>query len=365
MDRREFLKTTSGAAALAATATAAVASEAAQDAAAIASPAVSTGARELRVAMAWPDNGRGFADSAHRLAQRIETLTDGRFRFRFVSGVTNGIDAVTRGEADLYHGSAHDHLNAHRAFAYFAGLPGDAGLGRHDTAAWLTAGGGQILWDDLAADHGFKPLLAGSSGQAGSLWSLKPVASIADVAGMKVYAGGLVRDVARAIGAEPVEVPASGIIAKMMAGEIDAVQWGGTLAASSLGLHKVAKYQTAYGFARFASLASISMAKPLWDGLCASDQALFAAAAAEEFQASVAEARAHDPVMRRVLETAHGVSFAPLPRDIKDAVSRVTDAVVAHVAGADRKAARINASYMMFKATVRGRHGRLLDAQVS
>jgi len=103
----------------------------------------------------------------------------------------------------------------------------------------------------------------------------------------------------------------------------------------------------------------------VWEGFSASDQAIFAAAATEEFQVSVAEARAHDPVMRRVLETARGVTFAPLPRDIKDAVSRVTDAVVAHVASADRKAARINASYMAFRAAVRGRHSRTLEREVS
>src|SRR5262245_49779017 len=110
MDRREFLKTTGAAAALAGTA--AGAAEAATPAT-IAAPAVVSGTRELRMAMAWPDSVAGLADQAWRLAQRIATMSDGRYRVVFTPDVRDTLTAVRAGDADLYHATESDHLDAH------------------------------------------------------------------------------------------------------------------------------------------------------------------------------------------------------------------------------------------------------------
>ncbi len=114
--------------------------------------------------MPWPDAVSGPADQAHRLAQRIAAMSDGRYRIDVVPGAGNGLAAVRAGEADLYHGSEHDHLDQHRALAYFAGLPGDRGIAARHLTAWMLVGGGQTLWDELAGDFGIKALLAGHSG---------------------------------------------------------------------------------------------------------------------------------------------------------------------------------------------------------
>src|SRR5262245_41625535 len=98
MDRRELLSTTGGVAAPTAVASAPARADGAGEAAA--APYIGTGARELGLAMPWRDNGRGFGDSARRLARRIEALTDGRFRI----AMTSGSDGAT---AELTHASAH------------------------------------------------------------------------------------------------------------------------------------------------------------------------------------------------------------------------------------------------------------------
>ena len=349
MDRREFLITT-GAAAAATTSATAAAADAAPETPQPA-PAVQSGAKELRVAMPWPDNGRGFGDSARRLLQRIETASGGRYRFSVVEIERGGREAVGSGEADLYHGIEPDRADAHRAFAYFGGLPGHLGMEPHDFAAWIEVGGGQGLWDDLAAELGYKPLLAGHTGHMHGLWSIRPITSLADLAGQRVHARGLTRDVARALGAEPVTLPPREISRGVASGSIFAAEWGGVLSSVAIGIAQAAKHHAAFGITRHGNALSLGVAKPLWESLTAADQGLFAACAAEEHRTSLAEARGHEMIMRDALR-AGGLSFANLPSDVADAIERVSDAVVAHVAGTDARAARINASYMAFRTAI-------------
>lgn len=345
MDRREFLITTGAAAAATASATAAAAE------APVAAPVIRSDARELRFAMPWPDNGQGFGDSARRLLRRIEIASDGRYRFS-VQGVSeSGPAAVGAGDGDLYHGLAHDLADRHPAFAYFGGLPGHLGMAAYDHAAWIEVGGGQSLWDDLAAEAGVKPLVAGHSGHIHGLWSMRPITSLADLAGEKVHVRGPARDVVRALGAEPVTLAAADVAGALGSGRILAAEWGGVLASSAAGIAAVAKHHTAFGVTRHGSTLALHIAEPVWTSLSAADQALFAACAAEEHRTSLAEARGHEMMMRTALRT-RGLDFSGLPSDLKDAMERVSDAVIAHIAGKDARAGRINASYMAFKSLI-------------
>src|SRR5262245_58342928 len=97
MDRREFLITTSGAAVAASAAATACAAETE-----LATPSIVGARRTLELATTWPDDGKGFGDSARRLARSIEALTDGRYRIEIRDGKHQD------GAQDLAHGSAHD-----------------------------------------------------------------------------------------------------------------------------------------------------------------------------------------------------------------------------------------------------------------
>lgn len=343
MDRREFLRTTGGAAA--ATATGAAAAGAGTFSEDIKAPHVGGGTREVGLAMAWPDNGRGFGDSARRLARRIEALTDGRYRITLLEGADGTGAALT-------HGMAHAHLAHHGAFAYFGGLPGDVGLAPADLAAWLEVGGGQGLWDGLAAEHGFKPLIAGHGGAEPPLWSATPLASLTDLEGAKVYAPGLGAEVARALGAEPVALAPHEVAGALADGSIRFAEWGGALHSMALGLHTAAAFATGTGINGNGTALSLDVRLSFWEGLGTTDRMAFAAAAAEEFRVSVWEARAHEDIVRSALGQAHGVHYSRFPADVSDAVSRVAAATVAHVARRDEVSSRIDRSYMAFRSAV-------------
>lgn len=343
MDRREFLKRTSGAAAAAASVAGATAH---------AEPVQRRGspppARTLRLSMPWPDDGKGFGDSARRLARRIEAATGSRYRIEIIENATlSGLEAIATGAADLYHASEQSHVPAHPAFAYFAGLPCAQSLSAEELRSWLLVGGGQELWDDLAAEFGVKALLAGHTGPS-MLWSVKPFETRAEIAGEPVIATGLLAEVARGLGAEPVECAPSKVAALIASGGATAASYGGWIASMSLGLPEAARYALSSSLTGSGTAMALGVSRSLWDDMPEPDRAAFASAASEELSVTLAEAQALAEPISIALRHRFGTVTGVLGREIEDAIARVGGAVVAHAAGTDAAAQRINASYMGF-----------------
>ena len=341
MDRRKFLISTGGVAVAAAASTAGA--ETAERRAG-AGP-VPQGATVLRLAMPWADRPQGPGESARRLAQRVAAMTGGRYHLQIAAAAT---------DADLLHASPHALAHRHPAFSYFAGLPGGAGLAASDLAHWLTVGGGQMLWDDLAAECGWKPLLAGHLGHAPPLWSRAPVTRLSDIAGEPLAIGGLGADAARALGAEVHALTPDAAVRALEDGTIHAAETGGLLTSLALGVGRAARHATGHGLNGGGTALALHVRLDIWERLAPEDQAILAAAAEQEFHASVAEDRAHERLARHTLETAFGVTFSAWPADIAGALDRVAEATVAHVAGYDARAARIDQSYMAFRSAVSG-----------
>lgn len=342
MDRREFLITSSGAAVAAASATPVQAGDAPAPAAGAPLPGT---VPLLRLAMPWTDRPQGPADGAHRLARRLEALTGGRYRIEIAASV----GSVPDHDAELALCPTHDFAPLHPAFAYFAGLPGSGGLGAQDLAHWIAIGGGQMLWDDLSRRHGWKPLLAGHLGEAPPLWSRQPIDGLSDLAGRRIAAPGLGGDVARALGAEAGDAPPLRDAAAALAeGTLFAAEAGGLMTSLALGLAGTAAYATGAGLNARGTALALNVRLALWKRLSDTDKAIFAAAASAELQLSLAEQRAHAGLARRVLE-ARGVRFAPWPADIAEALDRVAEATIAHVAGRDEIAVNIDQSYVAFR----------------
>jgi TRAP-type mannitol/chloroaromatic compound transport system substrate-binding protein len=347
MDRREFLITSGGAA----VATATVASSQATENSIESSRSFARDAAVLRLDMPWADTPQGPADSARRLIRRFETMTGGRYRIEITSG--GGL----AGDADILLGSAHDFATFHPAFSYFAGLPGSSGLRAADFAHWLAVGGGQMLWDDLAGEQGWKPLLAGHSGEAPPLWSREPITGVHDLSGRRVVAFGLGADVARALGADGLSLTPDQVAGAFSDDTVFAAEVGGLLTSLAGGTTRSARHATGSGLNGHGTALSLSVRLSVWDRLPDADKAILEAVTAEAYQASLAEARAHERLARQVLESSFGVTFAPWPSELAEALDRVAEATIAHVAGRDAIAARIDQSYMAFRSAISGSAG--------
>lgn len=337
MDRREFLKSTGAAAAAATAASAAVQP-------ALAAPAVAAGLQELRLAMPWAEGYAGPADWAHRLGQSIMQLSGGRYRIVPTLAVADGLSAVSAGDADLYFGDAPD--LGPRGLAFFSGLPGDRGMSPQHLQTWVSVGGGQALWDDLAGELGVKPLLAAHTGRHSYLLATERVESMAALAGRKAQLHGLARDVGRGLGLEPVTLVPNELAGAMQRGEILAAECGGAIASYALGLPRVAPHPAGTSFNRHGTAFFLGVRRTLWDSFGPVEQAMFAAAAAEEYRQSLAEEDAH---RRMLLPDAPAERIWPIAAELAHAIRRVADAVVAHAAGTDARTRRISDSYTAFR----------------
>lgn len=337
MDRRSFLKTTGAAAG------AGVVAGAARPAAANSSgslPALTSETRELRVASAWPEAVAGPADDARRLLASLVEASEGKWSFRVLEPAagTTAIDRVAGGEADLFIASDNDHSGLDPAFGYFGGLPGGLGLAAQELEAWLLAGGGQRLWDDLAGHHGIKPLLAGHLGSPAGLWSAEPLRGLDDLAGATIAASGLALDVARGLGARAVGA----------GHEAPIVQGAGLVTDLASGLPQVARHYYTGSLAPGGATVTLGVARGVWDGLSGTGRAILSGCAAAAWRESLATQRIHARLALDALQQARRVSIGSLPIEIDRQIGHVSEAVVAHAAGSSARARAIDASLMAF-----------------
>lgn len=352
MDRRDFIKQT-GVAAIVATvgSTASGSTEAAASTVAqpsIATPSIASGARELRVATPWSQNGRGFDDSARRLAANLKTLSSGRITLAVLPD-RNGLEALNSGDADVYHGSGRDFVSLEPGFAFFAGLPGKAALRPTYLNAWLTAGGGQALWDGMSATHGFKPFFAGHSGSRAKLWSRVPITSSADLKGLRIAAHGLSGSVVERLGATPINAAVADLSAGLANHSTDAVEWGATVAGFACDLHQSARFCYAPGLSRSGFTSVLAIRTHIWNAMSHEDQAIVRAAISHELNEVVAESLNVSKQLRLSLAERHGISFSSMSADVTAASLTVAAQTVAELAATNAQTGLISASYMAFR----------------
>ena len=332
MDRRDFLKTTSAAAVAAGAASpSATATEVPQDL-----PAIWSGSRQLTLksySSDLPGSGAG------RLARRIEIASDGRYR----------IELVESAEADLTYGNASRDAGLHRAFAVFAGLPFCQGLDAAALHTWLAAGGGAMLWDELAAEHGFKPLVAGHTGPSPGVWAAARLETRSDLVGARLQVEGLAGDILRDLGATPATFAAEDLRAALADGLLEAAEWLGPLAAVAPDLQPLAQRLYQPGFNRHGQLLSLGIAKPVWDGMSTSDRAIFEACGIEAYHLSLTDARAHALIASQVETPAKWPVRLAWPSGMAAAFDQAASELVERIAATDSASRRIHDSYQAFR----------------
>jgi len=98
-------------------------------------------------------------------------------------GAFDSFDEVASGNAQAYIAADYYWTGKHPAWAYFTAVPFGMVNGERD--AWLKYGGGQALWDELAAEFDLKCLPCGSTGVQMGGWFNKEMNSADDFKGLK------------------------------------------------------------------------------------------------------------------------------------------------------------------------------------
>ena len=269
MDRRSFLKNSAlggGAAA----------------AASLAAPAYAQGQRTLTMVTSWP---RGFAvldDAASKFEELVATCSDGSLTIDKKApgelvGALEVFDAVTAGQADLYHSADYYFIGQHPALAYFTAVP--FGATAQELTNWYHHGGGEELHDEIGQIFGFKGLLAGNSGSQSGGWFRSEIASADDFQGLRFRMPGLGGKVLGKLGASVQNIPGGELYQALSSGALDGLEWVGPMADERAGFYEVAKIYYTAGFHEPGSGLASNINLDVWNDLSAQHQAILKTAA--------------------------------------------------------------------------------------
>jgi len=308
MDRRSFLKTS----ALGGTAAAATT---------LAAPAYAQGNRTLTMVTTWPRGLAGVWDSVERVSNNIAALTDGQLTIEpkaagELVGALEVFDAVTAGQADMYHGADYYFVGQHPAWAYFTAVP--FGMTAPEIMTWYYGQDGMALHHELGEVFGLKSFLGGQTGAQGGGWFRKEVNSADDWKGLKFRMPGLGGEALSKLGASVQNIPGGEIYQALSSGALDATEWIGPWSDEKLGLQEVCEFYYPAGFHEPGAALSVATNLEVFDSLTPSQQKAIEIASSEAHQANYAQFIANNgPALKRLI--AGGAQVREFSDDIWDA----------------------------------------------
>lgn len=322
-------------------------------AATLATPALSQGLMEWKMVTSWPKNLPGVGTGAQRFADRVGQLTEGKLTVKlFAAGeLVPGLqcmDAVMNGTAELAHDASYYHLAKSPGFAFFTAVP--MGLLAQEINAWIRYGGGQELWDELAAKFGIKAFMGGNTGVQMGGWFRREVKSAEDLKGLKFRMPCLGGQALTKLGMTQVLLPGGEIFANLQSGAIDGTEWIGPLNDLALGFHQVAKFYYWPGFHEPGSSLQVQINKSKFDALPKTFQLAIEAAAGEANDNMLAEYNGRSPAALAELITKHGVQLRQFPNDVFQAFGNAAGEVLQEVIDkGDETVKKIAASHFKFR----------------
>ncbi|MBC7143038.1 MAG: TRAP transporter substrate-binding protein [Rhodobacteraceae bacterium] len=323
MDRRSFLTK------------AAVGGTTAAAASTLAAPLYAQGNRTLTLVTTWSRGLAGVHDAAQRGADTITAMTDGQLTVDLKAagelvGAFEVFDAVTSGQADMYHGADYYFVGQHPGYAFFTAVP--MGMTAQELANWYYQDGGIELHDELGQIFGLKSFLGGNTGAQGGGWFRKEITSAADFNGLKFRMPGLGGKALGKLGASVQNLPGGEIYQALSSGALDGTEWIGAWADEKMGFQEITKFYYTAGFHEPGAGLTLAMNREVYDSLTPSQQKIYEIAAGEAHQWSLTQFLANNGAALARLQSA-GVKVLSFPDDVWDAFGKATEEVHAENIG--------------------------------
>ena len=268
MDRRSFLRTTAlGGSAVAATS--------------LAAPAYAQGKRTLTMVSSWGRGLAGVGDAAEFVVSAVNDLSGGSLTIEYKAagelvGAFEVFDAVTSGQADMYHAADYYFISQHPGFAFFTGVP--YGMTATELNNWYYHGNGRKYHDTLGEIFGLKSFLAGNTGTQAGGWFRKEINSPEDFNGLKFRMPGLGGKALGYLGASVQNLPGSEVYQALASGALDGTEWIGPWADEKAGFQEITKFFYTAGFHEPAAGLSLATNLEVFNSLSPSHQRIIEAA---------------------------------------------------------------------------------------
>jgi TRAP-type mannitol/chloroaromatic compound transport system substrate-binding protein len=257
------------------------------------------------------------------------------------------LDAVGSGVADLGHTASFYWQGKEPAAAFFTTVP--FGLTPNEHVAWVDAGGGQPLWDELYAPFGVKPFMGGNTGVCMGGWFRREIAGLADLRGLKIRSLGLGGEIYRRLGATPQTTPPAEILPSLQSGVLDAAEFVGPGSDIALGLYRSAPFYYGPGFNKPNGTGECIVSLKVWNALDAEMKAIVTHACATEASFALAEMERLNAEALAALTGQHGVKLRAFSSDLIAAARRQARDILAELAGRSERARKVHDSYTAFR----------------
>ncbi|MFP4570137.1 TRAP transporter substrate-binding protein [Rhodosalinus sp.] len=317
MDRRSFLRTS------AVGGTAAAASS-------LAAPAIAQGNRTLTFVTTWGRGLAGVHDSAQYCADSITALTDGSLTVDLKAGgelvgAFEVFDAVSAGQADMYHGVDYYFLGQHPALSFFSQIP--FGMTFQEFNNWFYHDGGQELADELYSIFGLKAFPAGNTGPQSGGWFSKEINSPSDFEGLRFRMPGQGGQVLGKLGASVQNLPGAEVYQALASGAIDGTEWIGPWADEAAGFQEVAKIYYPSGFHEPGPNLNLVVSLEVWEDLSRTQQAAIEQTARASNIWTMSLFMANNSAALQRLQS-EGVQLREFPDSVWDAFGSAAEEVV-------------------------------------
>lgn len=308
MDRRSFLKASAvgGSAAAAST---------------LAAPLYAQGKRTLSCVTSVPEGFAVFDDAASYFIDTVNAMADGELVIEkkpagTLVGAFEVFDAVTAGQADMYHSADYYFGGQHPGLYYFTAVP--FGATAQELINWYQHDGGKELHDELGQIFGLKSFLAGNTGMQPGGWFRKEINSAEDLKGLKFRMPGLGGKALGYTGASVQNVPGGEIYQALSSGAIDGAEWIGPFADERLGLQEVCEYYYTAGFHEPGSALCAGVNREVYESLSPALQQIIETAAMATHHWSLSQSYANNGEALERLK-AGGTKLMSFPDDVWDA----------------------------------------------
>jgi len=320
---------------------------------ALAAPALAqSDKRRWRMVTSWPKRLPGPGMSAERVAERIGALSGGRLDITVsaageVVPAFEVLDAVGSGVAEMGHTAAFYWQGKEPAAAFFTTVP--FGLLPNEHVAWIDAGGGQALWDELYAPFGVKPFMAGNTGVCMGGWFRREIKSRDDLRGLKIRSLGLGGEVYRRLGAIAQTTSPGEILVALQSGVIDGAEFVGPGSDIALGLYRFAPFYYGPGFNKPNGTGECIVALKAWQTLDAELQTMVRHACAAEASFALAEMERLNIEALATLKTRDNAQLRTFPEDLIAAARATAGDVLDELAAKNPGARKVHDSYVGFR----------------
>jgi TRAP-type mannitol/chloroaromatic compound transport system substrate-binding protein len=332
MDRRSFLKNTAiGGSAVAAST--------------LAAPAYAQGRRTLTMVTSVPDGFAVFDDAAVKFIDMFNAMADGEVTIEKraadqLVGAFEVFDAVSSGQADIYHSADYYFGGQHPGYYYMTAVPFGATGG--EMISWYQHGGGKELHDELGEIFNLKSFMCGNTGHQPGGWFNKEISSAADLQGLKFRMPGIGGLALGRTGASVQNIPGGEIYQALSSGAIDGAEWIGPFADERLGFQEVCEFYYTGGFHEPGSVLNVAFNRDVFNELTPAQQSIAETAAMATHHWSLSQSNYNNGAALQRLQ-AQGTKIMQFPDDVWDAFGRASKEALDEFMG-DELFARIRAS---------------------